>query len=310
MAKQCGIIRITGTIGNISFYKTKDGYFARIKGGVDAKRFKTDPKFARSRENAAEFGRAGAAGGVLRRALKPLLANSTDRRLISRLTGALVHVLQGDKINPRGKRCVADGNLLLLQGFEMNSASTPSAVHLPLQAKVSRATGRASVSIPAFDPSSILKPPAGATHFRLVAAGVEADFEQRKHHTHIVQTGATPITAGRQQPVTLQPALTPGTTLPVFLALSIQYLQEVNSTLHPLNTGDYHNVTIIAADSPRQTAGPTATPTQSPQTAPAKYIRKDLLPSAYPNPRAPRTRHSVADRPPLKQSRTKIHSPP
>ena len=37
MARQKGIIKLKGTIGDITFYKTKDGYLAREKGGIDAK---------------------------------------------------------------------------------------------------------------------------------------------------------------------------------------------------------------------------------------------------------------------------------
>lgn len=39
----------------MSFYKTKDGYFAREKGGVSRSRVMNDPKFARIRENIREF---------------------------------------------------------------------------------------------------------------------------------------------------------------------------------------------------------------------------------------------------------------
>ncbi len=33
MAKQTGIIKLKGTIGDISFYKSADGHLARYKGG-------------------------------------------------------------------------------------------------------------------------------------------------------------------------------------------------------------------------------------------------------------------------------------
>jgi len=53
---------LKGPIGDISFYKSKDGYLARSKGGVDKSRIKNDPAFQRTRENGSEFGRAGIAG--------------------------------------------------------------------------------------------------------------------------------------------------------------------------------------------------------------------------------------------------------
>ena len=45
MARQKGIIKLQGTIGDVSFYKSKDGYLAREKGGVDGERIKNDPAF-------------------------------------------------------------------------------------------------------------------------------------------------------------------------------------------------------------------------------------------------------------------------
>jgi hypothetical protein len=65
MAKQTGIIKLKGTIGGISFYKTSDGHLAREKGGVDKSRIQNDPAFQRTRENGAEFGRAGKGDKVI-----------------------------------------------------------------------------------------------------------------------------------------------------------------------------------------------------------------------------------------------------
>lgn len=51
MARQKSIIKLDGTIGDITFYKSKDGYLAREKGGVPADRIRNDPAFQRTREN-------------------------------------------------------------------------------------------------------------------------------------------------------------------------------------------------------------------------------------------------------------------
>jgi hypothetical protein len=59
MARQKGIIKLKGTIEDIPFYKSKDGYIAREKNDIDAKRIATDPPFQSTRENGAELGRAG-----------------------------------------------------------------------------------------------------------------------------------------------------------------------------------------------------------------------------------------------------------
>jgi hypothetical protein len=120
MARQKGIIKLKGIIGDITFYKTKDGYLAREMGGVDASRIKSDPAFQRTRENGAEFGRAGKAGKTLIIALRTLLINSADSRMVSRLTQSMIKVIQADLVNDRGLRNVIDGEAELLVGFDFN----------------------------------------------------------------------------------------------------------------------------------------------------------------------------------------------
>ena len=48
MARQKGLIKLDGTIGGITFYKSQDGYLAREKGGVDGDRIANDPNFQKS----------------------------------------------------------------------------------------------------------------------------------------------------------------------------------------------------------------------------------------------------------------------
>jgi hypothetical protein len=54
MAEQKGHLRIKGRPGNLSFYKTRDGYLIKDKGGIDKNRMASDPKFQRMRKNGAE----------------------------------------------------------------------------------------------------------------------------------------------------------------------------------------------------------------------------------------------------------------
>ena len=121
MAKQKGILPVKGTIGNLTFYKSQDGYLIREKGGIDAERIASDPAFQRTRENGAEFGRAGKAGKLLRNAVRTLSQNASDSKMISRLVREMTKVVKTDKVNPRGLRDVIDGEAELLEGFEFNS---------------------------------------------------------------------------------------------------------------------------------------------------------------------------------------------
>ena len=122
MARQKGIIKLKGTIGDITFYKTQDGHLAREKGGIDASRIASDPAFQRTRENGSEFGRAGKAGKILRTALRALLLNSADGRMVSRLTQRMMQVIQADLISVRGLRNVIDGEAELF--FRLEAVNT------------------------------------------------------------------------------------------------------------------------------------------------------------------------------------------
>ena len=135
MARQKGIIKLKGTIGDITFYK-------REKGGIDASRIASDPAFQRTRENGSEFGRAGKAGKMLRTALRPLLINSADGRMVSRLTQAMVKVIQADTVSERGLRNVIDGEAELLFGFEFNiRGKLGTSLYAPFVATIDRVAG-------------------------------------------------------------------------------------------------------------------------------------------------------------------------
>lgn len=124
MAKQRGNIKLKGTLGDITFYKSQDGYLAREKGGVAADWIANDPNFQRTRENGEEFGSAGKAGKMLRTSIRALLQNTADGRMVGRHTHAMVKVIQADTTSIRGKRNVIDGMSELLEGFEIKAVET------------------------------------------------------------------------------------------------------------------------------------------------------------------------------------------
>ena len=57
---------------NLNFYKGKEGdYLVKRKGGINANRMKTDPAFARTRENDTEFANSATSGKLLRHGITP-----------------------------------------------------------------------------------------------------------------------------------------------------------------------------------------------------------------------------------------------
>jgi len=246
MAKQKGIIKLDGTIGDITFYRSKDGYVAREKGGVSAERIKNDPAFQRTRENGAEFGRAGKAGKVLRNSIRSLLQNASDSRMVSRLTKEMVKVIQMDTTNPRGLRNVIDGEAELLLGFEFNSqGKLGTTLFAPVQSTLNRLTGDADISFEPFVPGNSIAAPGGTSHFKLVSAGMEINFEEETFTMQQSETAILPHDTVPTSSISLENSLTPNSSHPLFLVLGIEFYQQVNGSYYPLKNGSYNPLQII-----------------------------------------------------------------
>ncbi len=249
MARQKGIIKLQGTVGDLSFYKTQDGYLAREKGGVEASRIANDPAFARTRENGAEFGRAGKAGRMLRTALRSLLQNTADNRMVGRLTQEMVKVIQADITNPRGLRNVIDGEAELLKDFEFNrNGNLRTIMYAPYTTTIDRVAGTLTVDIPAFIPLNMIAAPNGATHFKIISGGAEIDFENETFVVDTKESAEIPWTTAPTAVISFVNAVTPASTSPVFLALGIEFFQDVNGIKYPLRNGAYNALALVNVD--------------------------------------------------------------
>lgn len=177
MANQDGIFKIKGTLGGVTFYKTKGGHLAREKGGIDKKRIARDPAFKRTREKGSKFGRAGTYGKYLRSTFRPMLNNTSDKRVVSRLVKELMMIIKTDTINARGERTAVAGNFEMLRGFEFKSKRLLSNTLYVPNASINRASGAASMELPELVPEQMISAPIGTTHFKIIAGASEVDFQ-------------------------------------------------------------------------------------------------------------------------------------
>lgn len=248
MAKQKGILKIQGTLDDITFFKSQDGYMVRQKGGVSSERIQNDPSFQRTRENGAEFGRAGKAGKIVRTAFRPVIQLARDNRVVGRLTKAMMQVVKSDTASARGSRNVAEGDISILEGFEFNtSVPLSNTLFAPYTATIDRVTGSLSVEIGSFMPLSMLAAPAGTTHFKMVSAAAEIDFAT---HLYTVDTSeSTMLMWDNEASGAITPAgsLTPNSTKHLLLLLGVQFYQEVNGTQYPLKNGTYNALALVKA---------------------------------------------------------------
>ena len=246
MARQKGIIKLKGTIGDITFYKTQDGHLAREKGGIEASRIANDPAFQRTRENGSEFGRAGKAGKVLRTALRALLLNSADGRMVSRLTQQMVKVIQADTTSERGLRNVIDGEAELLSGFEFNiRGKLGTSLFAPFVGVIDRVNGEVRVDLASFIPTNMIAAPTGTTHYKIISAGAEIDFENETFIEAHSETAVLPWDAVPTAVVNHSNSVTPDSTKPLFLALGIEFFQQVNGQMYALKNGAYNPLALV-----------------------------------------------------------------
>ncbi len=251
MARQKGIIKLEGTIGDISFYKSKDGYLAREKSGIDADRIKNDPAFQRTRENGSEFGRAGKAGKLIRTAFRSLLLKTSDSKITSRLTKQLMTVLQSDQTNIRGERVVPEGNLELIQGFNFNAEGRLEAtLYAPYEVAFDRAAGSASINVPEFIPSNSLGYPQGATHLKMVAAVSEVNFSSDEFTYSMAESAELEISNEVVGPVQLELAINANTEEILLIVFGIDFYQSVNGQMYAMKNGGYNCLALVEIDKP------------------------------------------------------------
>ena len=91
MACQAGLIKITGTIGDITFYKLEEEYYLRKKTSLNRKRFLKDPAFAGSRIRSAQF---GVASSLASRFYRSLPKEKKGHGIIGKLSGMANTLLQ------------------------------------------------------------------------------------------------------------------------------------------------------------------------------------------------------------------------
>jgi hypothetical protein len=249
MARQKGIVKLKGTIGDYTFYKTKDGYLAREKGGIEKNRILNDPAFRRTRENGMEFGTAGKGGQLIRKAQRILMRQARDHRVTSRLLQILMRIIKSDPINARGKRTVEDGDMSLLREFDFNEKGKLNTVFFSgYTPAFDRATGVFDVSIDAFVPTDTIDAPKGTTHIQLVAGVCALDFRGRNFEENHTFSPIIPWDQTPQAALTLSPTIGGGSLLPVIQIIGVSFFQEVNAEMYPLRNGAFNALAIVEVD--------------------------------------------------------------
>ena len=90
--------------------------------------------------------------------------------------------------------------------------------------------------------------PSGSTHFKIISAGAEIDFETETYVEAHSETAILAWDATATVAINLANAVTPNSTKPLFLALGVEYYQEVNGQMYPLKNGAYNPLALVKVD--------------------------------------------------------------
>ncbi len=253
MARQVSLVKFEGKIGDLSFYKDKRGYQARMKGGPTKEQINSDPRFQRTKENGVEFGRAANAAKGLRKQLRELLNQGADAQFPNRLTGRMNRILRADEVNGRGDRQVLVENLGQLVGLECNLKSQLSEVFFVKSRPVyDRASGTGSLELPEMIAKNQIKVLSGATHVQVQLVAAEFDAQNleaegisvsRSSYLDIAKSDSSPA-----ESLTLQ--LQPQPDSAVLILMGISYFQFVNGGYYPLANGLFNALTFVQVNQP------------------------------------------------------------
>jgi hypothetical protein len=91
--------------------------------------------------------------------------------------------------------------------------------------------------------------PSGTTHYKIISAGAEIDFEAETFIEQHSETAILPWDAVATVAIAQTNQVTAASTKPLFLALGIEFYQEVNGQMYPLKNGAFNPLSIAKVDS-------------------------------------------------------------
>lgn len=259
MARQKGLMKYVGTIGDVRHFKIKgqEGFFAGMVGGPTAQQVHQSPEFERTRENMNEFGGCAKAGKSLRTALSSLMGKFTDPQVTGRLTSVMKKINLEDGTEARGYRKIEiSTQRQYLEGFEFDKNISLSGVfNAPYDVTHTTERNSADLVVAPFNPSALVSAPSGATHFRLLnAIAVLADFSYNpttgSYDADDVTNNEANVVAysdyislsteypGATVTAELGGAPTLGTNVSVVQCIGIEFYQEVNGKYYPFSSGN------------------------------------------------------------------------
>jgi hypothetical protein len=237
MARQKGLIKITGTLDDVNFYVSNGVAYARkAGGGFNGDAIKNNRSMQRVRENGSEFGHCSRVKKQFRLALLPFLKDLKGKALHSNMTQLFLAIKALDAVSERGQRNVAQGlqtakGKRLLRQFEF----TPQSSLLnALYSQTSFDWASQSLHISDFNPRDF-KAPKAATHVGVTLGVLDFDFETLASSFKVSTAYFLPVGAGATS-FDLQPN---AVITPEYVGIAIfgvRYYEVIDTEVYGLDT--------------------------------------------------------------------------
>ncbi|GEM_PF-1900367 len=248
MATQLGLIKLKGSIGDLTFYESNGMQLVRRKAGPTKQDLENNPRYQRTKENAREFGRIVTTSKCLRLLLLEVFSECADKKVFGRLVSRMSMVIKSDTHRRRGERAVTAQGLMLLTGLECNQAfKFNEQVLIPINILYDIKTGQGVIEQPSFIPIQRFRRFGSSTHAQLIFTIIEFGAVPLEKKESMIFRSAY-FSLGSSQKIDRSEILIdqiPQAGNALIVLIGISYFEEIAGAYFPLDKGRY-NAMVIA----------------------------------------------------------------
>lgn len=248
MAKQDGIFPLRGSIGEVTFTRTKNGYFARRKGKpITREQLHSELRYRPTLNSTKDFGTAAKASALLRASTAGVLKLCANKQLNSKLTGCFRQILKTDTLNPPGERKVGDSDISLLKKFSFNQeVSFERVIGELCSVNIDLKSGQAVLAIPSFTDDHLQSNP-GTSHFIIHSIALTVNFENKTVEESCYQSGPLLTSKGAPEGLEIMHSFPPETNDCLIILAGIRFYDETNDLLYAFSDKHYNTVSVVYA---------------------------------------------------------------
>ena len=229
MAQVRGYVKLRGSMGETTFKKGRGKVgIAHDKLDLSKDRMKYHSTYESLRNNASEFSNASTTAKLLRRSIANLLNTSKDSKMTNRLVNEMMMVLKKDTVTRTFRQEVRAENMTHLLGFNFNeNVRLRVAFNVPYRTTINRQTGEVTIKISGFKPSSAIRGPKFATHFKIVTSAIEIDLIKKfEYHNIFSESEMIALNSSSADPLIITHQLTPQSTAMLMIVVGLQFSEE------------------------------------------------------------------------------------